>query len=275
MNLRTIDTANVTNITFFPKAYDFKEVKLNKQESAWQLSFDDKNVKASEQGVKNMLTQINLLRSKKKVSNTKADWTKFEVSDSLGTRVQIKEGDELVADMVLGKFTYDQQTSRGFTYARRFEEEAVYVIEGYLSMAFNREPNSYRDNQLIYGNPENWRMITFDYRSDTSFVLTRQDGMWLANGMAVDSLSVSSYVSSMSRLGSTAYVDDVDLTNVPHSYTITIEGDAMTPIEVRAHFAEEKVLMTSSENSEGIFDGEPSDLYTRTFVGLSKFLPKL
>jgi hypothetical protein len=275
-DLALIDTAEVSAMIFYPKESDFQEMKLEKAGDKWRLKYGNKDVAASSTAVQSILTQLNFLKPKRLAAKSVNSWEKYEVTDSLGTRVKIQENGEQVADLMIGKFIYNQQTGAGTSFVRRYEEDEIYAIDGYLNMAFNRKAEAFRDNQLVYTDAASWNKLTFNYPADSSFVLMKQDGYWFANGQPTDSMAVASYVSSMSRLGTTVFLDDADISATAPEFNITIEGDAMMPIELYSYNLgpARSSVMTSSMNEDGLFDGTASDLSTRTFVGINKFLLK-
>lgn len=276
-DIAVIDTAAVDALIFYPKDYNFNEIQLKKEGDKWNVHYDNRKVVASSTAIQSILAQIAVLKPKRMVAKSNTSWEKYEVTDSTGIRVKVNEDGAEVADLMIGKFIYNQQTGSGTSFLRRYEDQEVYAVDGFLNMAFNREPGSFRDNQLIYKDAAAWNKITFSYPGDSSFVMMKENGYWLVNGQATDSLASAAYVSSLSRLGSTAFLDDAAINVASPQFSISIEGDGMIePIKLNSYNlgGEMTSVVTSSLNKDGMFDGHVSDLSLRTFVGIDKFLVK-
>ncbi|MBT3208308.1 MAG: DUF4340 domain-containing protein [Bacteroidetes bacterium] len=282
--LITLDSANVTVIKIYPKSYNFQEVKLAKDNSDWNLYYDNKIVNADIQAVQSMINELRALKTIRQAARSSEKWEKFELTDSTGTRVVVEENGEIVADLMVGKFSYkqaqnqnpyqQQQQGTMTTYVRLTDEDEVYAVSGYLSMTFNREPNSFRNKMLLNADIENWTKLSFDYSLEESFLLAKEGEKWTLNGMLTDSVETQNFLNQLAHLYSSGFVDDIEettLTNNTHS--LTIEGNNFTPIDIRAYSAdpENEYIITSTENTKTYFSGKLEDLFNKIFVNKMKF----
>ena len=281
--LVSLDSAKVSAIKIYPKSYNFQEVKLMKENSEWKLFYDDKIVNADISSVQSMINELRTLKTTRQAARSSEKWGKFELTDSTGTRVIVEENGDVVADLMIGKFSYkqaknqnpyQQQQGTMTTYVRLTDEEEVYAVTGYLSMAFNREPNSFRNKFLINADIENWTKLSFDYELEESFLLVNENGKWTLNGMLTDSVETRNFLNSLAHLYSSSFVDDIDeskLTNNTHS--LIIEGNNSTPIEIKAYSVddENEQIITSSENEKTYFSGKLEELFNKVFVNKTKF----
>ena len=105
--LISVDTAKVDAVYIYPKSFNHKEIILKKENGKWRLKYDDKNVSAGSSTVQSILAQINNLTANRLVSKTSKNWEKYEINDSLGTRVKIEQEGELLGDLTIGKFNYN------------------------------------------------------------------------------------------------------------------------------------------------------------------------
>ena len=55
-----------------------------------------------------LISALNNMKPESVVATNKDRWPMFEVTDSLGTRVKLFSGDNLLADVVIGKFSFSQ-----------------------------------------------------------------------------------------------------------------------------------------------------------------------
>ncbi len=274
-DLVDVDTSEITAIYFYPKEFDKKEIKLFKENNKWNLSYDDKVVAADENSINSILVQIDGLKPKRLVANSKDKWEKYEVTDSLGIVVKIESNGNLVSNLVIGKFDYNQNTRAGTSYVRLKDDKKVYLTDGFVSMAFNRSPDTYRNRSLINADSKDWTRISFNYPADSSFVLTKNNDSWIIDGVQVDSMATANYINSLSRLGGNGFVDEDLNTSISQpDYTITIEGNNLNPITLDAYNAAalNDIVIVSSQNKDSKFSGNAGKIFERIFVGKQKFV---
>jgi hypothetical protein len=273
----TVDTSVVSAITFYPKSNNFEEVKLFKESEIWKVSYNGKAFPAGKSAIQSVLTQLSGIVPKRVAAKTKDSWIKYEVTDSTGTRIKVESDGKEIADLIIGKFSYNQQMGSSSSFLRRNGEDEVFEVDGFLSMSFNRPGSSFRDNQIIFADKSSWNRITYSYPGDSSFVLSGTNGFWMVNGMPVDSIKTANYLSSLARLGSPEFIEDDQIhPNIMNpQYMILIEGDGMEKINLSSFYLDEtrnKVLI-SSLNKGAMFDGNASGIFDRTFVNAAYFKP--
>jgi hypothetical protein len=120
---------------------------------------------------------------------------------------------------------------------------------------------------------ENINKLTFIYPGDSSFALTLKDKKWMINEEPSDSAKTANYFANITHLSSNEFADNFNLSNLTKPlYTIRIEGNNFSPIELRAYSgdAANRIVLTSSMNEGAKFSGDKNDLFRRVFVGRSK-----
>lgn len=262
-----MDTAKVTSVSIELKNSD-ESVDFSKSDNVWFISNKGKKYQADNETIKELLSQLNALKPKRVASTTKDKWVDYEVNDTLGTRIVLKNGSKTLADLVLGKFSYSQPQGGNpyqrqqvimTSYIRKTNDKVVYAVDGYLSMMFNRDASGFRENSVVVGNPEAWKKLTFKYPADSAFVLENQNGKWFANGMITDSVKVSDYFSKIRMLTSNSFDDQTEIqdSQLPE-YSVLIEGDNLTPIEVKAYYNGFGALVfTSTLNKGSVYMKDP------------------
>ncbi|MFA6402380.1 MAG: DUF4340 domain-containing protein [Salinivirgaceae bacterium] len=276
-----LDTAKVTAI-----AIDLKKsaatVNFTKEQNEWLINNKGKKVQADNETIKELLNQLNALKPKRVASTTKDKWVDYEVNDTLGTRITLKNGDKTLADLVLGKFSYSQPQGGNpyqqqqqvvmTSYIRKASDKVVYAVDGYLSMMFNRDASAFRENSVVVGKPENWKKITFDYAADRAFAMENQNGKWLINGMMADSVKVNEYFSKIQNLTSNSFDDYSEIQdNQTPDYSVQIEGDNLAPIVVKAFINNlGELVYTSSQNKGSVYKWDP--IQQVLFVNKDAFL---
>lgn len=283
--LVTIDTAKVDELRFLNLSDDSKTVNLIRSGNNWQLMLGDKLVKADNKVVNNILAMLIKIQPERVAATDRSQWDKYEVGDSTGLQVQINQSGELVSDLIIGKFSYQQpdanapqnpyqqQKGKMTSYVRLNKDDIVYAVDGYLKMNFTLEINNYRDKALVNVNKNDITALKFEYPADSSFVMLDDNGKWIIDGITADSIKVIEYLTSISRLNNYDFVDDVQH-HGQALYSMTIEGNNFLPVIVTAFPADtiNRFIIESSANPDGKFSGSKSGLADKIFVGQSKFM---
>jgi len=284
-DLVNIDTSKVSSVFLYPKAENYNEIKIFRSHGGWKIENMGKTFNADENVVYNMLDELIRLKPERVAAADKSKWEDFEVTDSTGVRIKVVEKNSIVADIIIGKFSYQQpqnpyQQRQGkmTSYVRLVNETKVYAVDGFLNMIFNRDVNTFRNKNLIESNKNNWTKLTFSYPADSSFVLIRQNDKWMSSGLLADSAQTDSYLYSIARLNSSDFVDETNsIILINELFSLMIEGNNLpAPIEIKAFSADtlNKYIITSSENSGSNFSGAKRDLFNKIFVPQSHFFPE-
>ncbi|MBY0435815.1 MAG: DUF4340 domain-containing protein, partial [Cyclobacteriaceae bacterium] len=152
--LATIDSTKVTAIIIkSPRAQS--EIKLARSGKRWELKSGDRTGRLEQGGAITALRSLMDLQPQRIVSKRKEKWNDFQVGDSTGTRVTVMEGDDVEADLWIGKTGFTpapgnngQFGGSGFTHVRLNGENEVYTVDGFLEGQFNRGFNDWRDKRF-------------------------------------------------------------------------------------------------------------------------------
>ena len=278
------DTSKVTSVVIYPRINKEESINIIKKGTQWKIDYHGKLLNADNDIVKNMFSTLLELKPRRIAATERSRWREFEVDDSLSTRVQVLTQKKIVSDLYIGKFSYQQpknqmqynynQRGTMSTCVRLADENIVYVVDGFLSMAFNRNVNDFRNNSIIRSNKSDWTRLSFRYPADSSFTLVKEGDIWMVDGLMADSASVDKYFNSISYLTNSNFVDDQKPLNDQPVLSLKIEGNNFgEPIQVKAFIADtiNKYLITSSLNKGAYFSGEASKLTGKIFVGKAGF----
>lgn len=269
----SIDTSAVTTILLFPKSENGKEIKFSKSGSKWELQNDKVKTFADTAAVKGLLGGFALLKAQSLAGAGKDKWNELQVGDTTATRIKFITSDNKTYDIMVGKFGYDNETRSGTTCVRLHDEEETYTVEGFLSFSVNQGFNSWRNRSLTKGGQENWTKLSFTYPADSSFILEKQNNMWLLNGRPCDSSLAANYINSIANLNSDKFLDNYTPAVSFPVYTLTIEGNNQSSIVIKALPADSAILLAlnSSLNPDAYFSEADSKIAEKAFVGKSKF----
>ncbi len=269
--LVSIDTAKVTSINIYPKVTHHKKVNIYKEGNYWNVKLaDGKNASVPQSKIKELLSGLLRIQPIGLAAQNKDKWKEFQV-DSSGTEVEVYQGNNKTADIILGKFTYHRPNNM-MTYVRVVGDDNVYEVLGFMNFEFNHDASYFRDGHVINDNNKNWSKLSFAYPGDSSFVLAKVKNKWQLNGNKVDSATVAGYLNSISDI-----TDQNFINNPPQSilskakYTLTIQSSSVGGITVTAFANDSSLIITSSQYPDTYFNGKKNNFWNRIFVGKSKF----
>jgi|GEM_PF-140552 len=274
------DTADIVSISILKKGTFDNPVKLTKKDKEWFVSQAGKEFKAKKSSVERIIAELKRIKPERVAATSKDSWKKYEVNDSLSTRVLIKTSKK-EEELLIGKFSYQQPKNpqmqqynpyggpqgKMTTYVRIEGEKPVYAVDGFLSMTFNRELKDFRDNMIVESNTGDWTRISFTGDS-INYNLTKENDKWMLDGLMVDSTKMADYLSKANYISSNEFIDNIKPTVNPVS-SVTIEGKNFTgPLKIDAYVSADttyKYLISSSQNKDNYFGDEDGKLYERIF----------
>ena len=285
-----IDTAQVTEIAINSTKDNLNIILSKTGNSDWEVASAGNKYPADKSIVQNILAQFSEMKPKRIAATSKFKWADFEVSDSTGTYVILKDGNEELTNIYIGKFSYTQppqgaqqqqmqQQQRGImtSFVRLADDDDVYAVEGFLKMSYQNDVNSYRNKSLANVNKDDISKLEFNY-VDRKISLSKEGTQWMMNGQPADSANTVKYLNKIYRLNSSNFVDQSTQKLSAATYKLSIEGNNFSPIEIQAFPAADttiKYVVTSSVNPGAEFDGSKAKLFEKVFVDETAFLPEV
>jgi hypothetical protein len=270
-----VDTAAVTEIRLNPKSEEHQEIVLKRGSSGWTATMGDRTVSTPYAKVQGVLGQLSSIMSERVVSKSKEKWAEYEVDDT-GSRVQVFNGKKQVADFVVGTFKFDQARRSASSYLRSSDEDAVYLVDGFLSMSFNQGFNTFRNNTLIKVNREDVREVAVvENGLKTAVSKGALDSHWYRNGMEqLDSTKAAQYIGQITNVMGSEFVDSPATGDPVKSFEISANNQ-MTPLRVDCYLQADSTkpfVLHSSANPEAWFASDSSGIYQRIFVKFEELL---
>ncbi|MCW8799407.1 MAG: DUF4340 domain-containing protein [Desulfobacter sp.] len=270
-DLVEVNADEVTSIEVDAKSAGGKPVILKKENDVWKVEANGKTYRADQSVAGSMMSQLNGMKSKSLATTDKDRWKEFEVTDSLGTRVKLFKGSDLLADVIFGKFSYSQPQTMT-SYVRMADENEVYGVDGMMGMSFNRNANSFRDKTLLSSTSSNWNKLTFTYPADSSFTLEKVNDKWMIGSVTADSTSVAKYFQSITRLYDSKFAEN-DPAGQP-THRLKIEGNNnMEPLEINGYYTDAENFVLGTSQNKGTWFNDPTTA-TKLFIPAERFLNK-
>jgi hypothetical protein len=268
-----IDTARVQEILLYVKAAEGREIKIFRSGNAWRVTNGKTDAPVDEQTVRSLLSQFARMPSKSLAATSSEQWEQFLVGDTSANRIVFKTPSRSW-DIMVGKFSFDNETRNASTYVRLRNEKEVYTVEGFLAFTINQPFDSWRDRRLIRKDNQEWTKITFSYPADTSFAILRDSVVWLLRGDTAH--KAESYINEIAYLNGNHFAEKPSLPRTP-LFRISIDGKNMSPMTVDFFPAPDtlKYYVKSSLNPETIFDDRDGMLYNKLIRSKDYFLEKI
>jgi hypothetical protein len=272
-----------------PKNADLIDIK-RKDDGTWTVSSEGRTFMADEMTIENMLRMLTEMKTERIAATSMDKWEEFHVSDESGIRVELLSNDDVIADVVIGKFSYkmldqqdprqqqfqQQQQAKMTSYLRHFDEDEVYAVEGILRMNFTSGVEFFRSKNLVGKADEEIGKVIFEY-PDRSFFIERSADGWTLDGQAADSLKTARFVHKIATMRSSEFIDDVDLRGVQAEMKVRIEGIGFAPIDINFYPAADtniRYYVTSTYNPGSVFNGEKGKLMEKAIVDRERFMLK-
>lgn len=280
-DITEIDTSMVSSILLYPKLDQGKEIRFERRGSAWSVARDGIRAAADAQSVRNTLSELQNLETEQLVSRSPDSWSEFQVDDSLGTRIILKEGKKTSLDLIVGRFQYQappqgqnnmygQNRVSGKTYIRLHGEEEVYSVQGFLAMSVNQPFERWRNNSICSISKSQLSRMVFDYPADSGYVAEKTGAGWMVAGVLADSASVHTYLNGVIRLSHSEFADGFQAGNDP-DYRLTFEGDNMQTVQLSAYSEQGGIVLHSSINPDSWFSIE-EEMFTDIFPAYPSLL---
>jgi len=262
--LIAVDTAKITSIVLHPKADNHAEVRLEKSGNTWSVKRESESYAADQAAVSNLLPSLAETKVKRLVARSSDKWEQYEVTDSLGTRVQVNAGAKSLADFVVGKFNFQQQPQSITSFVRKSKEDDVFAVEGFLSMSYNRGLDAWRDKSFVDVDPENITRLEMTTPDGTT-TYEKTFNTWSANGTALDSLKIANYLNGFKSMKISTF--DKLFEDAAPNYQLIISGNNMSPIEILCFEGEEEgtYILNSNQHDKNWAGSDAEGLFKQIF----------
>ncbi len=282
-DLAAVDTSQVNSFSIYPVAEDGQEIRFTREGPAWRVKRGELSAPANLTGIRSILAEIASLEVQQLVARDPDKWETYQVVDSMGTRLVVREGNKVSLDMIAGRFQYQpppqnsynmygQNQVTGKTYIRLSGADEVYSVDGFFALSVNQGFNRWRDNTLTRINKANLSRIRFDYPSDSGFVAQKSENGWMVAGLPADSAAMQSFLNRISRTTFSEFEDGFKPAGDP-DYQLSLEGDNMSPVMVRAFSLQDSTfVMNSSLNPETWFKTDDAERFEGIFPGSAELL---
>jgi hypothetical protein len=268
-----VDTSKI-NAIYIKQKLATDEIKIVKTGSQWSISFKGKNMKPDQQAIGAILNELANIKVERIAATDKSEWVNYEVTDSASIKVRVEQEGKIVADFIVGKFSYQQNPQKFTTYIRVNGEDEVYATQGFLSMTFGRNVSDYRDKTIVNINPSNISRVTFTYPADSSFILEKAMNVWKIGDVVADSAKTASFINTLAHLNSYEILPE-PAPQGKELFSVKIEGNSFQPVQLKAFESDTltKYVITSTMNPDVQFNGGRGEVFKQIFAYRKNLMP--
>lgn len=263
-NLVSVDTANVDKIAM---TGPHGTVILTRDGGSWVVSDGaGKQAPALKTMAQGVLSNLISIQSQRIITSSPDKWVDYEVTDTSGTHVVASHSGKTLADLMIGRFAFNQATRSGTSYIRKAGQDDVHAIDGFLSMNFTRDFDSFRDKSLATLTPADVKNLSLISGQDgvTKNIAKSADGKWMDDNMPLDSATVAGYLSGLRFLNGTTFDDHFSPQGKTPVYTLDINTNSqLEPLQITCYGGEgnSPFVFHSSHNPDAYFASDSTQLY--------------
>lgn len=270
-NILQIDTASVTKIEIQPSEGE-PSFTLDRSGGQWVLQRNGQSFDLAMGSVGTLLSNLESIRAERIVSKNAERFSEYNVDDSTGTVIDIYAGGKKVKELVAGRFSFNQATRSGISYIRLLNDDAVYAVDGFLSMTLTQSFDNYRDKSMLKLNQADLTKVSFQ-EGTSRIEIAKNGNSWMTDVTEVDSTAMAGYLSNISSVSGTAFLDDRSQVGEKIK-EITFEGNNMTgPVTITCYQAEgasQPFVLNSSMNADAYFLSDTIGVHDRLFGKFSE-----
>lgn len=266
-----LDTSKIDKIVLINPEAGSSEITLTRDGNDWKASRGQQTVTATNSAVKSTLTQAAYIKADRLVSRSKENWEQYEVDESKGALVKLYGNGKELAAFVAGRINFNQQSRSATSYIRLNGEDDTYATEGFLSMAFKQDFNSFRNRTLssISKNDITQLVLT----GDKNLTLSKSGTHWTdQNGSLIDSTNMAAYLNGIVNVNGNSFNDDFDINSTNPNVTLKIvANNQLTPLTLKTYqLSDSTWVINSSANPEGNFESDASGIYSKFIADIDK-----
>jgi len=218
------------------------------------------------------------LKAKRIVTKEPGHYNEYEITDSLASKVEVWEGNKMVADLEVGGFRFDQQTRSASSYIKSTKKPEVYEVDGFLSMGLKAKFDQFRDKKLVKASMDDLTLLEWTGANQPKQAIQKDNGAWYYAGMeAVDSTKFKTYLTGLVNAQGAEFSELKNTNGLSLLEQVKLNGNNMTePTVISAYAAQDTLkpfLIASSANPDAVFKSDSNGLYKKIFLDLRPFWP--
>lgn len=271
-NLFPVDTSAIDLIEVHSKSDDFAQIKLARTANGWTASNGTVTTAAQANIINATLGQMVQAKATRIAAKSKEKWTNFEIDEATAkSHIKAFAGGKLQADFWVGGFRFNNETRQGTSFIRKSDNDAVYAVDGFISMSLGQGFSGYRNNSMIKFNELDITKLSVQ-QDGQSANYQRAANQWInANGETMDSTKMTNYLKGLANFTASKFADDFQETDaaITSHQSLRIEANnGSAPITINCYQVsgrENPYICQSSTTPDTWFAGDSTSFYAKLF----------
>ena len=257
-----IDTSRVDRLVFYPKN-QAPSFSAERSEGTWLIRNETVEARANPGVIQSILGTLARIEIKRIVAKSEDKWTNYEVDEEKGFRISIFDGDQLLDDLFIGRFNFNQQTRSATSYLRKQDGVNTYALDGFLSMSLSQSFDGLRDKTILQFDGNALNAVV--YRTgEVETRLSKNASQWFDNqGNVIDSTAMYSYINGVSSLSGSKIVDAPEEIGLIKECEVAFSTSSGQQVTVNCYRQDDVFLLESSENTGVYFESDSAAVYQR------------
>ena len=266
------DSASVDKLVIYRPDKD--AIEVSNQNGTWKVKAGDAMYDADPTAVKQALNTALDLKIKSLATRNQEKFTRFQVDDSSGTKVNFQKGDKVLSSLIVGKFNFVSQTEFN-TYVRSADSDEVFAVEGFVGSSYNKDMDSWRNKSVWNFKDSEVSEIAVTMPADSSFTITRVGANEWMSGMDTLKSNISSQIlRNVARLNAAGFVENRDVTSfgeAPYSVKVSLDNGTTTSVRLYPNPDDKSNLLATATDFPYVFTLNKSTWKNSVFKDRTKF----
>ena len=267
--LVNIDTSAVDKIVFYPKGTAAK-ITIERNGGFWEADDGSLKITATSSSVNALLSPTTNIKALQLISKNESKWSEYEVDDNSGKKIELYTGNKLLSGFYVGRFNFNQNTRSAKTYMRLADENDIYVVDGFLSMSYEKQFNDFRNKRLVNDLSID-DLSTVKLISDDIKITIEKDlsNHWVdENNKMLDSLKTTRAVQGLVNLMGNEIIDFKPNASNRIARLILISGEKSEQVIDIYKKDESDFVLTSSGNKNVYFRSDSTGIFKTAYLDI-------
>ncbi len=235
-----------------------------KEQGQWMVSNGTNSYKANEAVVSSMIRAMSSIEADKIISRSPENGVKYGTDEDSGTKITAKSDAKTLAEIIVGRFSFNQQNRQPISFVRMSNEDKTYLIGSFIASSLKKDFNGLRDKSLLSLTPSEINSIQYKSDSQVLSLDLGMDNKWITrNESIVDSAAVSQFLNTLSNKSGVKFNDVNISSGSGESITFSSQESSIQVFAIMT--GEEKYLIYSDQYPDNIFESTESGIYQQIF----------
>lgn len=266
------DSTSVNKLIIYRPDKD--AIEVSKQDGTWKVKSGENMYDADPTAVTQAMNSALDLKIKSLATRKQEKFTRFQVDDSSGTKVNFQNGDKVLSSLIVGKFNFVSQTEFN-TYVRATDSDEVFAVEGFVGSSYNKDIDAWRNKKVWSFKDSEVSEVAVTMPADSSFTLTRVGANDWMSGVDTLKGGVSAQIlRNVARLNAVGFIENKDVTSfgeAPYSVKVTLDNGSTKSVRLYPNPDDKSKFIATAADFPYVFTLNKSTWKSSVFKDRTKF----